>query len=58
MDELNELEEALHKHGTPSKAALHERFEAWPIGLAMRLMAMVTREMASKLQKAGNNDPT
>jgi hypothetical protein len=43
----NELDAALVKHGTAVNVILAEDTEHWPIGLAMRLFAMMAKEIAS-----------
>lgn len=50
--EKNELDAALEKHGRAALVVLHEPFETWNIGLSMRLLAMMAREIAATNIKA------
>jgi hypothetical protein len=45
---MSALDDALTKHGSAVEAvAAGVGFEGWPIGDAMRLLAMMAREMAA-----------
>lgn len=45
---MSDLGDALAKHGgNVHLVVLHEPFESWPIGQAMRLLAMQARELAA-----------
>lgn len=51
LAERGKLDAALEKYGSASAAILAERFEMWPIGEAMQLMAMGAREAAELVIK-------
>jgi hypothetical protein len=45
---VGKLDSALKKHGNVFDVCLMEHFETWPIEEAMRLLAMMVREIAKR----------
>jgi hypothetical protein len=43
---MDELRQALAKHGTPVDAVLAGGFEHWPVGAAMQLLALMAKQIA------------
>ena len=45
------FDEAIKRHGSATAAVINEKFEAWPIGAAMELLARMAREIAQEEMK-------